>query len=105
MADSEFLYILRLVRPALLEQGPTEQEAATRQRHVEYVAGLEQSGELILAGRVHTEPDRSFGLVIFRAADMDAARAVMEGDPAVSEGLMTAELFEFPVAFAGRFSG
>lgn len=104
MAQSEYLYMLRLVRPELLSEGPTEAEAVVRERHVDYVAGLQAGGELILAGRVHTEPERSFGIVIFRAADEDAARVVMQTDPAVSEGLMTAELYRFPVAFAGKFT-
>jgi len=104
MAQNEYLYMLRLVRPALLSEGPTPAEAAIRDRHVRYVEGLKTSGALILAGRVRTEPERSFGLVIFRAADATEARLVMEADPAVGDGLMTAELFEFPVAFAGSFT-
>ena len=59
---------------------------------------------LILAGRVHAEPERSFGIVIFRADDEAAAQAMMQADPAVNEGLMTAELYEFPLAFAGEFT-
>jgi uncharacterized protein YciI len=104
MEMKEYLYLLRLKRPALLSEGPTAEEAASRQRHVDYVKGLQENGTLILAGRAHTEPERSFGLVVFRALDDSAAQAIMQSDPAVVEGLMTAELFEFPVVFAGRFS-
>jgi uncharacterized protein YciI len=104
MAQNEYLYMLKLVRPALLSEGPTPAEAAIRERHVAYVQGLQSSGVLILAGRVQTEPEQSFGLVIFRAADETAARQVMAADPAVGGGLMTAELFGFPLAFAGSFT-
>jgi len=104
MAQNEYLYLLRLVRPALLSEGPTPAEAEIRDRHVRYVRSLKLSGVLILAGRAHTAPEQSFGLVIFRAVDKAAARAVMQADPAVSEGLMTVELFEFPLAFAGSFT-
>jgi len=104
MPQNEYLYRVVLVRPAMLSEGPTPEEAAIRERHVAYVGGLQESGDLILAGRVRAEPERTFGLVIFRADDEAAARVIMESDPAVSEGLMTAELFEFPLAFAGSLT-
>jgi uncharacterized protein YciI len=104
MAQGEYLYMLRVTRPGVLSEGPTEAEAAARERHFDYVRGLKEAGALILAGRTQAEPERSVGLVIFRADDAEAARAIMEADPAVAEGIMTAELFGFPVAFAGDFT-
>ena len=104
MAQGEYLYMLRVTRPGMLSEGPTEAEAAARERHFEYVRGLKEAGALILAGRTLAEPEQSVGLVIFRADDAAQAQAIMEADPAVAEGIMTAELFEFPVAFAGEFT-
>jgi hypothetical protein len=53
---------------------------------------------VILAGRTLTTDERGLGIVIFRAPSADAARAIMEGDPAVRQGVMRAELFPFRVA-------
>ena len=57
-----------------------------------------KSGQLILAGRTSEPGDKTFGIAIFDAADEDAAGRLMEEDPAVAGGLMTAELHPFAVA-------
>ncbi|MCZ7543954.1 MAG: hypothetical protein M5R40_10645 [Anaerolineae bacterium] len=47
--------------------------------------------------------DGAFGVVIFEAASEAAARAYMESDPAVKNGVMTAELHPMRVSLmAGR---
>ena len=40
-------------------------------------------------------------VVVFEAADEKAARAIMEDDPAVKEGVTSAELLPFRVALFG----
>ncbi|NLL89375.1 MAG: hypothetical protein GX228_10760 [Firmicutes bacterium] len=40
----------------------------------------------------------AFGVVIFEADSEEEARFLMETDPAVEEGIMTAELFPYRVA-------
>ncbi len=50
----------------------------------------------MLAGR--TTDDDPLGLVILRVADEAAARELVEADPAVAGGLMTAELRPFHTA-------
>jgi len=104
MAQNEYIYLLKFNRPALLVEGPTEEEAAIRQRHLDYVKGLKDDGSLILAGRTQTAPEYSVGLVIFRAKDEAAAQRIVQSDPAVALGLMTAELYPFPVIVAGQLS-
>jgi len=104
MPDNEYIYMLRLNRPEMLTEGPTEEEAAIRSRHVDYIQGLLDQVVLVLAGRTQTGDGSSRGLVIFRAEDAAAAQRVMQADPAVAEGLMTAELFPFPVVFEGSFT-
>jgi hypothetical protein len=41
---------------------------------------------------------------MFWAADETAARAIMEGDPAIVHGVMTGELFPYRVAFGNEAS-
>jgi uncharacterized protein YciI len=53
---------------------------------------------VLLAGRTSTTNTGSFGIIVFSAADDTAARAIMENDPAVKEGVFKAELYPFRVA-------
>jgi uncharacterized protein YciI len=97
---AQFLYRLSLLRPELLTEGPTEVEAAILSRHFGYLESLKAQGSLILAGRTLTTGPETFGIAIFEADDDTQAEAIMSADPAVAEGLMTAELFPYRVAVA-----
>ncbi|MBA3534190.1 MAG: hypothetical protein H0T73_19895 [Ardenticatenales bacterium] len=62
---------------------------------------LTEEGVVVLAGRtLHTDAS-SFGIVIFRAANDDAAQQLMQGDPAVQKSVMRAELFPYRIALMG----
>jgi uncharacterized protein YciI len=96
----QYLYRLSLTRPALLTTGPTAAEQATLGRHLAFLESLKERGSLILAGRTLTTGPETFGIAIFESEDEAAARAIMNPDPAVAEGVMTAELFPYRVAVA-----
>jgi len=51
-----------------------------------------------MAGRTLTADNQTRGYVVLQAPDEKSARDMMQGDPAVEEGVMTAELFPFKVA-------
>ena len=55
-------------------------------------------GVVILMGRTQNDDETTFGIVIFEAGDETAARAVMENDPAVREGVMAATLYPYRIA-------
>lgn len=95
---SEFVYVLRPTRPAMLTQGPTERERAVVAEHFNYLKSLCEQGTVVLAGRTITNDERTFGLCVFRAASEPAARALVMADPAVRENIMTADLHPFRVA-------
>lgn len=97
---AQYLYRLSLIRPALLTEGPTATEQATLGRHLAYLEDLKARGSLILAGRTLTTGPETFGIAIYEAADEIEARAIMLADPAVAEGVMTAELYPYRVAVA-----
>jgi uncharacterized protein YciI len=97
---AQFLYRLTLKRTALLTEGPDEVEQAILGRHFGYLQKLAANGSLVLAGRTLTTGPETFGIAIFEAADEAEARTIMAADPAVAEGLMTAELFPYRVAVA-----
>jgi len=101
----EFLYEIRPTRPAMLTEGPTEEEAAVLSDHARYVERLAEQGVVELAGRTQNTDETAFGIVIFRAPGEAAARAIMLEDPAVKHGLMSAVLFPYRVAFRSARGG
>ena len=53
----------------------------------------------MLAGRTTNNDETTVGVVIVHAADQAAAQGIMERDPFVKSGLMSATLFPFGVAY------
>jgi uncharacterized protein YciI len=94
----QYLYVLRPTRLAMLSDGGTPQEQQIVSDHFADLQHLTEEGVAILMGRTLNNDERTIGLVIFNAADDDSARAVMQSDPAVIHGVMTAELFPYRVA-------
>jgi uncharacterized protein YciI len=74
----------------------TVQEREVWGRHFARLQRLHAEGTIILVGptggRVNT------GICVFEAPDEDAARAIMEGDPAIAEGFASGELRPFKVS-------
>ncbi len=94
-----FLYRLELVDPELARNPDawTEEDNRIVGVHFQKLQELQAAGSLIMAGR-SPDPERGFGLVLFKAASKEEAQKIMEADPAVEKGLMSAELFDFGVA-------
>ena len=98
----EFLYRLQLVRGDMLRTGPTDAEQAVVAEHLAYLQGLTAQGAIILVGRTLNTDENAMGLTVFRAESEDAARQIMNGDPAVKKGVMTAMLYPFRVVLQGK---
>lgn len=96
---AEFLYVLRPIRPAMLTEGLNDAEKRVIAAHSAYLSGLTDRGVIVLAGRTQTSDPETMGLVIFEAEDDAAARAIMNADPAVAEGVMKATLSPYKIAF------
>jgi uncharacterized protein len=84
----------------LLESTPEEDEIIDQ--HLAYVEDLTQKGILIMVGRTLNTDATGFGLTIFEAEDEIAAREIMENDPAVKNGIMTATLYPYRVALSQK---
>jgi uncharacterized protein len=93
----EFLYKLQLVRGDMLQTGPTEQEQAVVAQHFAYLQDLTTKGTIILVGRTLTTDENAMGLAIFRAESEVEASRIMNSDPAVKNGVMTATLYPFKI--------
>ena len=85
----------------MLHTGPTPQEQAVVAEHFAYLQDLAVKGVMILVGRTLTTDENTMGLAIFRAESEEAARQIMNGDPAVKKGVMNAVLYPFKVVLQG----
>lgn len=81
----------------------TEAEQEVFGRHFAHLQDLLTRGTLVLAGP--TMGETNTGICVFRAPNEAAARAVMEADPAIADGVVTGELRPFRLSLlAGRDS-
>ena len=97
MAD--YIYQLKPARPDMLTgAGPTPEENETIGRHFTYLSDLHKAGVVGLAGRTDTTHADTLGIVLLDAESEEAARQIMQNDPAVADGVMTAQLHPFRLA-------
>ncbi len=71
-------------------KGPTQAEQESLAGHFAYLQDLTRKGVVVLAGPC--TDDSGLGIVVFEAPDENAARRIMNADPAVSAGVFIAEL-------------
>ena len=81
----------------MLRTGPTDAEQKVVAEHFAYLQDLHAKGVIIFVGRTLTPDEDTMGLAVFRAESEDAARQIMNRDPAVSKRVMTATLYPFKV--------
>jgi uncharacterized protein YciI len=95
MSDaSTFAYVLRLIRRESFGNLSSQEEKIVDE-HFEYLKKKLNEGKLILAGPCL---DGEFGIAIFRAASKKEAESFVKNDPAIKDGVMTAELHPFRVS-------
>jgi uncharacterized protein YciI len=99
---THYLYKLQATRLEMLTQGPTPEEAAIISQHFNYLKDLTERGVMVLAGRTLNADETTFGIAIFTAPSADAARAIMNNDPAVKNGIMRAELYPYHIAVMAK---
>lgn len=103
MAQQQFLYTLKPIRPELLTRGPTEEEERIVRSHFRYLKMLRDLDILLVAGRTQNTDRSSFGIVVFYAEDELEARKIMEQDPGIAQGVFEAKLFPYHVALWGNY--
>ena len=90
-----WIYFLHPPRPDFAATMSPEEEAVFGE-HFAHLQRLLAEGTLVLAGP--TLGETNTGIAVFEAADEDAARAVMESDPAIASGTVRGELREMRVS-------
>ena len=96
-ARPQFIYVLKPTRLGMLTEA-TSEEVDTVSRHFKYFQDLTEKGVMILMGRTQNNDESTFGIAVFEAEDEAAARRIMENDPAVLGGVMTATLYPYKIA-------
>jgi uncharacterized protein YciI len=94
----QFLYRIQPARLGMVTDSPTGRESAIVDEHFEYLRKLTAEGIVFTAGRTQNADEQTFGIVIFAAESETKAAELMRSDPAVSSGVMRAELFRFQIA-------
>ena len=97
-----YLYRIQPTRREMLTEGPTIDEEQVIDAHFEFLQKLTGQGIVLLAGRTLNNDPSSFGIIILQAESEKAARQLMLSDPAVSNGVMRAELFPFRIALCSN---
>lgn len=95
---SQFIYVLKSIPRLLDEENWTEKEEGIIERHFAYLQKMLAEGKLILVGKTGGLDEKTFGIVIFEADSLHDASSIMNNDPAVAEGIMTADVFPYRVA-------
>jgi uncharacterized protein YciI len=91
-----WLVVLRPVREEMPFE-PTEEESRIVGEHYEYLQRLRAEGRLVLAGP-SAVPGDTFGLGIFDQNDRTEVEAIVAADPAITSGIMTAEIRPYRIA-------
>lgn len=92
----QFIYFLKLIPRLLDDSAWTPEDEEIVERHFKRLQELATEGKVILAGR--TLDANPTGIVILEIDSEDEARSLMEADPTVAEGIMTAGLHPYSVA-------
>ena len=94
----QFIYTLQPTRLGMLSDGPSAEEQAAVMAHVSHLEAEAANGRVLLACRAQTNHEKTFGIVILQADSEQEAEQLMRADPAVAQGVMTAELYPYRVA-------
>lgn len=94
----EYLYMIHPYRHGFFE-APTPEEEAILDEHFAYLKRAAETGIVLLAGPC---TDDTFGLVVFRAENKEAANAFMFDDPSVKKNVMVAELHPMRISIRGQ---
>lgn len=94
MPQLRFVYITKPYKENFVETA-TEEEKRVMGVHFVYLKELLEKKILIMAG---PETSGKFGLTVIETASEEQAREIMNNDPAVKSGLVSAEIYPYRVS-------
>ena len=93
-----FIFKNQLV-PSIRENGWQPEHEPIMRQHFQYLKDGVATGTVMLAGPCE---DQEFGICIFFADSLAEAQQFMENDPAITNGIMTAEVHPFRISLLGN---
>jgi uncharacterized protein YciI len=93
----QFVYLLKVAPSMQDPQKWGDKEKAAAGAHFQRLQKATAEGMVVHAGRSTESLDKTFGIVVFEAADEAAAKKFAQEDPAVQAGLMTATVHPYTV--------
>lgn len=93
-----YIYVLKLIERLWEDSKWTQADEDIAARHFEKLKADHENGLVIMAGRTERTDMTGFGIVVFKAVDSESAQNYMLDDPAVKEGIMTAEVQRYHLA-------
>lgn len=94
----QYVIMLKLTPRLLDDANWTEADNQAVSDHFLKLKALTEKGTVVLAGRTLNSGESRFGLVIVEVENEQEAREIMDTDPAVTSGVMTATLFPYRIA-------
>ncbi len=89
----QFIYKLRVLPPYSDENTFVSEQ-------IQYIEQLTEKGVVLFSGKIPlpVSNNNSYGIVVFNASDEEAAREIMNNDPAIKMKIMSGELYPFSIS-------
>ncbi len=98
----KWIYVLRLCQRLWDSDNWSSEDAAIIQQHFEYLKSLTETGTMIMVGRTDVDMKDNIGIAVFAANTKEEAEGIMNADPCIMHGIMTAELFPFRLSLFSK---
>jgi uncharacterized protein YciI len=102
----QFISMMKVGRPELQDDffgKLTPKEMAAFEQHGTYLKKKFDEGKIIFAGPSVEESEEHYAIVVLDAKDKAEAEVIMNGDPAVSIGILTSHVTAFQVFLSREF--
>ena len=96
----QFMYVLQLLPHYQVQSNWTAATNEILGEHWNYLVGLHEKGVMKLVGKTDYELNHpeNHGYAIFEASSVEEATEIMNNDPCVKKGVMTAKVHPFRIA-------
>lgn len=86
-------YILVLLKTGPVTDVPPAVRDSLFRGHMSNMGVMVENNQLVVAGPIGRNTDQLRGIFILNLSDMDAARELLQTDPAIKGGLLAADLY------------
>jgi len=94
-----YCYVLKLVERLFDDDAWTNEDNSAVEKHYLRIKSDYEAGKILHVGRTLSDIKNGFGLVVFKSEDILSATKYMNEDPAIMNGQMTGNVFEYKIIF------